>query len=499
MTSTRFGYTLLSAALSLSTIGYAVTETDLDPDYFTVPPGISTAVQAARARPQTAEVYEAELVGVADGAKRGWFTVMRGSDIPGFNDQEVATAQTAIPTSQGVKVILQNPAESEPLSVITLTGYVKGSFLFDHHNDLGDGSASSYVRIGGKNSKHVRIHARESRFRIKSSTDTRLGKLRTWLEGDFWGGGSDLSEGEWNPASGNQLVSSSSSFRLRHAWGEWDVCENTTLGFGQWWSTWTAYGFTPTCVDFNPPEGDSFQRGAQFVIRHRLPDTTLTLSLHNPETDIRSFDGTPMSESLVGAGLPAGATDKMPDITAVVEHHWEKAWVKLASIVRLLSIDPNLSASIATENDNRLGWGLFASLRVNACERLALFANGIVGDGIGRWLNGNFFNSGTVNPAGTRIHTHFAWSGHGGFTWDLNPEWQVNGWYAYWHNSKTPAVSSIMEASHCGLINMIWSPLTYLQMGFEAKLDHARRRAPNERGARTDANLRVTQTTAFFF
>ena len=54
------------------------------------------------------------------------------------------------------------------------------------------------------------------RFRIRSRSDTAVGQIRTLIEGDF----------EGSP------FGTTTSFRLRHAWGEWDL--NTEPDTRRW-------------------------------------------------------------------------------------------------------------------------------------------------------------------------------------------------------------------------------------------------------------------------
>ena len=121
---------------------------------------------------------------------------------------------------------------------VTLSGYVKADFISDSGNDLGDSFGASGIPVdGAEGDGNFRIHARQTRFRIKSESDLASGKkIKTLLEGDFFGGGA------------NEIVSNSSSFRLRHAYlevGGW--------GFGQFWTNFMDFIAYPTTVDFFGP------------------------------------------------------------------------------------------------------------------------------------------------------------------------------------------------------------------------------------------------------
>ena len=148
-----------------------------------------------------------------------WITIHRGSDV-GWDQSTHARPQEYIPEDRGFTIAITPTADlPAPVHEVTVSGYVKGDFIYDTHQDLGDSFAASAI-TGGDDREHVRLHARQSRFRIKSKSDTAVGQVRTLIEGDFFGVG------------GNESFSNSTAFRLRHAWGEWDITPSTTIGVG---------------------------------------------------------------------------------------------------------------------------------------------------------------------------------------------------------------------------------------------------------------------------
>ena len=94
--------------------------------------------------------------------------------------------------------------EKQLATSVSVGGFVKGDFYLDSHDDLRqhfhngtkvrlDGDAGDDDEDGA-----VGAHARQSRARLSTSTDTPYGALNTVVEGDFWAG----------------------DFRLRLAYGE---------------------------------------------------------------------------------------------------------------------------------------------------------------------------------------------------------------------------------------------------------------------------------------
>ena len=103
---------------------------------------------------------------------------------------------------------------------VTLGGYVKLDAVFsnpsagvDTKGDLFlDPTAIAVGPTAGNNERNqVKFGARESRLFVKTNTPTSMGDLNTHVEFDFYG------------ADGNESVSNSHGFRLRHAMERWAI------------------------------------------------------------------------------------------------------------------------------------------------------------------------------------------------------------------------------------------------------------------------------------
>src|SRR6266568_5818139 len=90
------------------------------------------------------------------------------------------------------------------------------------------------------------LHARQTRLNLTTSTPTAYGTMTTFIEGDFFG------------ADGNESVTNSSGFRIRHAYG--------ALGnflAGQYWTNLFDENAYAETVEFGGPVGEIFIRQAQ--------------------------------------------------------------------------------------------------------------------------------------------------------------------------------------------------------------------------------------------
>lgn len=266
---------------------------------------------------------------------------------------------------------------------VTLSGYVRGSFSYDFEDDVGDSFVvSSIPTVGESGDGHFRAHARRSRFRIRSSTDTGGGnEVKTHLEGDFFGVG------------GNESFSNSTALRLRLAYitvGKWT--------FGQNWTNFMDFVAYPTTVDFFGPAGKAFKRQGQ--IRYTM-DNGLSFSLENPETDGFGSAGR-LGESRGGFG-----EDLLPDITA--------AWrggpggmggnYEFAAVVRSLGVNrPEVvdDAGVVTQTEIDESVGGFGLLAAGAweLETGTLSASIVTGDGVGSFIINGFGNDVFVDESG---------------------------------------------------------------------------------------------------
>ncbi len=155
---------------------------------------------------------------------------------------------------------------------ITLGGYVKMDVTYSNPG-LKDSGGGSVVTPGeGKGAIEtddatIDFSARESRIWLKTTSDSDAGTLKTHVEGDFYG------------ANGNEIVSNSNNFRLRHAYGSMN-------GFliGQTWTTFMDLSGLVEMLDFTQHAGVIFARQAQVRYTKALDNGRLMLALENPNS-----------------------------------------------------------------------------------------------------------------------------------------------------------------------------------------------------------------------
>ena len=389
-----------------------------------------------------------------------WITFHRGSDI-GWDQKTHARPQEYIPEDRGFTIAITPTADlPAPVHEVTVSGYIKGDVIFDTHQNLGDTFSAGNI-TGGGDREHVRLHARQSRFRIKSRSDTSVGQVRTLIEGDFFGAG------------GNEIASNSTPFRLRHAWGEWDITPNTTIGIGQTWSNFMNLFALPDTIDFNGPVGALFARQGQVRLTYHDGPWLFAVSAENPETDIIGFSGaatTTCAESR-GANL-CEVNDNMPDFTARVQYDAPGGHkFQLSGVLRNLRIDGD-SPGPVTGSDSELAWGLLGAASINLGDIATFTALGSYGDGIGRYVVGGGFSSANVNLAGgglanPDIETIEIWSVVAALAIGMTDTTTMNvavGYYDQAAGDSLPGQTDDLTTVH---VNVIWQPVSRFRMGVE--------------------------------
>ena len=117
--------------------------------------------------------------------------------------------------------------------------------------------------------------------------------------------------------------------------------------------------------------------------------SAISASLENSEFSGRDAVG-PISESTT-TGIRAGL-DELPDFTLAASWKGDKAFVKLATVVRKFGSP--------TSNDTATGWGVNLSGNASLWEGGTIFGSLSYGDGIGRYLINGFAQDAFIDAAG---------------------------------------------------------------------------------------------------
>lgn len=344
---------------------------------------------------------------------------------------------------------------------ISFSGYVKADSFFTMNapsTAIGDSFAVTAIPMKGSaaNSQggDFRMHSRQSRLRFDSRTPTDWGSLRTRIEGDFFG-----------PA-GNQRVSNSDSFRVRHAYGQ--------LGpvlAGQTWSTFMDQDTFFDTVDFYGAAGQEFTRQTQIRYTASVMDAlSADLAIENPEQN-----------NAVTAGPNAALTqnvngvDRMPDFVVALRYRPSWGAINVSGVARQFNYNSGNNF-----DDTTWGGGGHAGATVKLWGKDTIGAVINYGKGLGRYVNGSaedYYVTGATPGAAPTAASN-----------TITPVSTLGGWGSFTHYWADNLRSNIIGGAQTAdipvgqlgaaangqtdqivtaHINLIWNPVSKVSIGLE--------------------------------
>ncbi|WP_158275453.1 DcaP family trimeric outer membrane transporter [Maritimibacter sp. 55A14] len=352
---------------------------------------------------------------------------------PAFADTSALDARVSTQSAGTVNV----PANT----VLTFGGYVKADFIYDFDQTQGDTIFPPSLTIpdSAANDGGFRFHVRQSRLNITSTTQTGIGEVTAKIEWDLFGG------------QGNQAVSNSEHFRLRHAF-----IQTNGWTIGQYWTLFMPLSSYPGTVDFQGPSGILFVRQPQIRYTHQVNDMfSVAFSVENPET-------------IGDSGGSVNNNDQVPDFVAAVRA--EGAWgsVDVAGIYRNIE-DPNLAPTIGgvpvTGSDSDDGFGIMFGGIFNAWQGGSINGNVAWGEGIGRYVvdgapDARLDGGGSVDAVEVLMYNI-------GVTQQLSPTLSAGLQWGVTEIDDTFAAATAPETQQTIHASLFWSPTDRMTVGAE--------------------------------
>jgi hypothetical protein len=205
---------------------------------------------------------------------------------------------------------------------------------------------------------------RQTRFGVKSSTETPLGALKTIFEFELFGTGVDAGQ---------------TTFRLRHAYGELGQ-----FGAGQTWSPFMDIDVFPNSLEYWGPTGMVFFRNVQVRWTPLQGDSNIVIALERPGA---SADGGIYADRIESNGIAIAPQFKWPDLSghARVARDW--GYVQVGAIVRKLAWVDTSASSPFNFSGTAIGWGVNVSSNLNFTKKdVGKFAV-VYGHGIQNYMN----------------------------------------------------------------------------------------------------------------
>src|SRR5258708_39853055 len=267
-------------------------------------------------------------------------------------------------------------------TTVTLGGYVKADAIWSDKSAGVDSVGDQQLNInlvpsgptaGQHNKDQVTLHARQTPLSLHTTPPTTHGDMTTFIEGDFFG------------ADGNESVTNSNGFRIRHAYG---AVGNFLAG--QYWTNLFDENAYAETVEFGGPVGEIFVRQAQARWTQPFATGEWSVSLENPESLF----------AVSGSSLTAGSAttfrsdrDHYPDIIGRLKWKNELGTFNAALMTRNIRIDS------ATATDAKWGEGISLT-EVVPIGKDDFRANVNVCNAIGRYQLSDFFPDAYVDATG---------------------------------------------------------------------------------------------------
>jgi hypothetical protein len=274
--------------------------------------------------------------------------------------------------------------------------------------------------------------ARQSRLGIEGTANTRVGKIKTYIEADF--------------ASRNESL-----LRLRHAYAEWNFFK-----IGYTWSTFMDNASLPTTVDFEGPNSSLNKRHGLLRYERKYGNNSIAgISLESPVSDYFN-----PADSLI---QNKSKQDNF-DIAGRYKYATGYGHFQIAGILR------RIQYLNQTEMDVLYGWGLLLSTKININGNNMLYGQYSFGQGIANYYVGYSDRQldAVYDPALSKMTLNTIRGGFVTYTYIFNPSWKF---------SVTGGTSSLKEkdfqpsdtfkSSLYFASNVFYNPIETIRLGSE--------------------------------
>lgn len=236
---------------------------------------------------------------------------------------------------------------------LKLGGYVKLDAIHDF-NQIGSTDSFDPRTIPVEHDSSVpedntELHAKQTRINMDIT-----GPMRIFVEGDFFG--------------------TNGGFRLRHAFGEFNVDAGDKLLGGQTWTTFMDTEAMPETLDFESPTAFPQVRTAQARFTHDLGNGNyLAFAVEDPDNDV-----------IVPAGTTGTTSQFTPDLDAAFNWNFDQGHVHAGAWTSAVRFDDQNGTT-----QNHALWGVNVATKVKTVGKDNAIAQVTYGDGIGRFRGGD--------------------------------------------------------------------------------------------------------------
>jgi len=202
---------------------------------------------------------------------------------------------------------------------------------------------------------------RQTRFGVKSSTQTELGELKTIFEFELFGTGVDAGQ---------------TTFRLRHAWGELGQ-----FGAGQTWSPFMDIDVFPNSLEYWGPNGMVFFRNVQVRWTPIQGSSNVVIAVERPGA---SADGGVYADHIALQNV--APQFKWPDLSGHARFAREWGYVQVGAIVRKIAWVDTAGAEFNLSG-TAIGWGVNTSSNIKITTNDTARLSVVYGKAIENYMN----------------------------------------------------------------------------------------------------------------
>jgi DcaP outer membrane protein len=359
------------------------------------------------------------------------------SDYREFSEDTFAAARfNNVPLDPKYQGFFQLPGTQ---TILKIGGYFKTDFIYDLKSA---GNADSFIPSSFPipqpvDVQNTTVSIRPTRLSLDFRVPyTKVGEVRFYLEGDFFG-------------------TNSTTPRLRHAYAQ-----ARNLLIGQTFTNFMDPDAFPDGLDFQGPNGMVSIRNPQFRYGFALsPSTTFYVSLEKPSSDI-IFTTTQFTSQ---PEAPA------PDGTIRLRQEFERGHFQVAGLFR--SIGAFVGAGPTQKTGSVFGWGINTSLGLNTFGRDNLIFAVAAGHGISRYIQDTSGLGIDAEPE-SGVTTHLVATPAVGIEASYQHYWtkrlRSSAIYSYAavNNTDLASLNTYNHATYTGT-NLIWNPGGSLNVGAE--------------------------------
>ncbi len=361
-------------------------------------------------------------------------TVAKGSGSNGDWGNESRTDAVNNNAGRGYTVSISPTADlPAPVTEITVYGYAKLDFTWANETQSAYQRVFDMTQANGTNEgNRWAAHASQTRFGIKAKSDTAIGQIRAVIEGDFYG----------------SPYGTSTSFRQRHSYGEWDMTETWTLQAGQTWHLGSLLPIGISTIDFTGPAGPTYSRSPLLALK---------------------YNSGPISARF-GIGRPQQANADYPNIGGAFQY---------TSAGGNEIVIAGEIADWDTAGNSGTGYGIGGGVNIRLGEVATLTTGVYYGQGsVARYLNQRGFTAFDANGNPTK-----QWGANVGVSVNVSEATTVNAAFGYTDQKESVgstggagcAVAATGRNASCVddvmtiHANILWRPVKQMRLGWEVE------------------------------